>query len=105
MFFPPSAPVPPAALLKNVGGIVVALLGVVVYSQLKIAEGSPSKQADWCDAMLPPAFLLWAERQFGAGEEAGQSTEQYSLVKLEEGKPTAADEAAAEGTLSSATHK
>ena len=85
LFFPPAIPPPTSQLLKNVGGIVVALVGVVVYSQLKIAESSPTSQPDWCDAMLPASFLDWAETQFGTGAVDSRPAGQYTLVKMEEG--------------------
>ena len=93
MFFPPSPPPPTSALLKNIGGIIIALIGVVVYSQLKIAESSPTTQPDWCDAMLPASCLNWAERSFGTGEEQQEAVRpagQYALVKMEEGDNSAA---------------
>jgi len=87
LFFPPPIPPPTTALLKNIGGILVALFGVVVYSQLKIAESNPTKQSDWCDAILPATCLEWAERRFGTQAEEPSAAVAYKPVSiLEEGE-------------------
>ena len=70
VFFPPAIPLPTETLLKNVGGIIVALVGVVVYSQLKIAESSPTSQPDWVRrhvARLVPQLGREAVRDRGGG--------------------------------------
>ena len=92
LFFPPPVPPPFSSLVKNLVGIAVALCGVIVYSHLKIAEGSSSReqqpQQDWCDALLPALCLRWmGEGQRGAGgTSASPQAAGYELLsKMEAG--------------------
>ena len=87
LFFPPNPPPSSGQLAKNLVGIAVALVGVVFYSQLKIAEANPSAQGDWCDAVLPTALVRWMEGGEKAASTANPKAAGYELVtKMEEGK-------------------
>ena len=91
LFFPPSPPPTSSQLLKNLCGIAVALVGVVFYSQLKIAEGNPAAPADWCDALLPRSLARWMDGDSGrqGGPVANPKAVGYELVtKMEEGQAT-----------------
>lgn len=42
--------------VKNVTGVMIAMLGVILYSNLKLVEGKAGEK-DWCDQYLPPCLL------------------------------------------------
>lgn len=44
--------------LKNIFGVLIAMIGVILYSNLKLAEGKAGEK-DWCDNYLPPCLLAY----------------------------------------------
>jgi solute carrier family 35 protein E3 len=47
--------------VKNLIGVSIAMLGVILYSNLKLVEGRPGEK-DWCDQYLPaPLFSCFIE--------------------------------------------